>query len=114
MPIRNPFATNLLADEIEQYELDKDAEDLFRADIKRHIDGTFGRDESGIWMLALLMVQGRMFESINTGNAQTYALSGGQDFVNSIADMVYDVRPDVYHKAIDLAKSGEFRPIQTN
>ena len=54
-----------------------------------------------------------MFQSINTGNAQTYALSGGQDFVNAVADMVYDVLPDVYHRAVDLAKSGEFRPIQT-
>jgi hypothetical protein len=98
---------------IEEIEVDRDADERFRGNLKRHIDMTFGRDESGIWMLGFLMSLGRMFESINTGNAQTYALSGGQDFVNAIADMIYEVRPDVYHKAIDLAKSGEFRPITT-
>ena len=113
MPVKNPFATNLLHDIIEEIELDKDDDDLFREKMKRSIVGTFGQPEHGVWMLALLMVHGRMFQSINTGNAQTYALSGGQDFVNAVADMVYDVLPDVYHRAVDLAKSGEFRPIQT-
>ncbi len=112
MTIKIPFATDLLAGEIEEIEADKEQDDLFRERMKRAIIGTFGQPEHGVWMLALLMVHGRMFQSINTGNAQTYALSGGQDFVNTVADMVYDVLPDVYHKAVDLAKGAEFRPIQ--
>jgi hypothetical protein len=106
-----PYQTNLMStDDIDAQDRHEQA---FQDKLRAHIAKTLGNGASGIWIMAWMMVQGNTFTSIFTGNSKTYYLSGGQDFVNIVADTLYEVNPDAYHAAIDLIKSGEFRPAQT-
>jgi len=91
----SPYATDLFKDEVAA---DQEVADEFFSDQEQlyaDLRQVFGSDAGGR-ILYFLAYAGLYFDSANTGNAQTYANNGVQDFVRTFLENIAESDMDIY------------------